>query len=87
MSGIVGEQVTIVRAGSIASEGHSMKNISLAGATLLALVTACPAIAADMPARGYKAPPPVVLDSWTGFYVGAALGWKEQRSKIGRAHV
>jgi outer membrane immunogenic protein len=42
---------------------------------LLALVTA-PAMAADLPAKApvYKAPPPPVW-SWTGFYVGANVGY------------
>jgi outer membrane immunogenic protein len=43
------------------------------------------AMSADMATKPVyaKSPvmaPAVVVDSWTGFYVGAALGWKEERS-------
>ena len=50
-----------------------MKNVTLATAALLALA-AVPAGAADMP---LKAPvkAPVVLDPWTGFYVGGNAGY------------
>jgi outer membrane immunogenic protein len=44
---------------------------------------AVPAIAADMaPAPVYKAPVPVVLPTWTGFYVGLNAGgaWSENNS-------
>ena len=46
----------------------------LLGSIAVASLIAGPAVAADLP---LKAPPPaVVYDSWTGFYVGAALGGK-----------
>ena len=54
--------------------GGVMKKVLLASAAFVALTVAGSANAADMPV--YKAPPPVVYDSWTGFYVGAALGGK-----------
>jgi opacity protein-like surface antigen len=39
-------------------------------------VLAVPAMAADMaPAPYYKAPVPVVLPAWTGFYVGVNGGY------------
>ncbi len=59
-----------------------MKKVSFANAAFVALLTVGPAIAADVPAPVYKsAPPPfVVQDSWTGFYIGTALGWKEGNS-------
>jgi len=51
-----------------------MKRILLASAGLFALMAAAPANAADI-APVYKAPP-VVYSSWTGLYVGVALGAK-----------
>jgi outer membrane immunogenic protein len=50
-----------------------MKNIMLAGLTLVALATAGPAVAADMPVKALVAPP--VVDPWTGFYVGGNAGY------------
>jgi outer membrane immunogenic protein len=43
---------------------------------------AAPAVAADLPARTYKAPPPVVIPvyDWTGFYIGGNGGWGEARN-------
>jgi outer membrane immunogenic protein len=40
------------------------------------------AIAADLAARPYKAPPPVVaaIYDWSGFYIGANGGWGESRN-------
>jgi outer membrane immunogenic protein len=43
----------------------------------LAAVIAGPAMAADMP---LKAPPPVIVYSWTGCYVGAHVGGKSSRA-------
>jgi len=48
--------------------GVIMNKLFVGGVAIVALI-AGPAIAADMPA-----PAPVVVDSWTGFYVGASLG-------------
>jgi outer membrane immunogenic protein len=50
------------------------KALGLVGATLL---FAGPALAADLgkPAPFYKAPPPPVVFSWTGFYVGGHGGY------------
>ncbi len=50
-----------------------MKKSSL-GIALLALASAGSAMAADLPIYT-KAPPPVVLDPWTGFYVGGNVGY------------
>ncbi len=52
-----------------------MKKLLLAGVGLVALVAGSPANAADI-APVYKAPPPVAYSSWTGLYVGVALGAK-----------
>jgi len=52
-----------------------MKKLLLAGAAFCALIA--PAMAADMPAQApvyTKAPPPVPVFSWTGFYIGGNAG-------------
>ncbi len=48
-----------------------MKKLVLTAVGLVAL-SAAPALAADLPARVYKAPPPVVapIYNWSGFYIG-----------------
>jgi outer membrane immunogenic protein len=48
-----------------------MKNLLFVG-SLLAVVTAGPAVAADLPAT-YKAPPPAVFN-WSGCYLGGQIG-------------
>jgi outer membrane immunogenic protein len=53
-----------------------MKRLLLAGFAVGALIA--PAVAADAPpapAPYYPAPLPPVVWSWTGFYIGANLGW------------
>ncbi len=58
-----------------------MKKILLGTIALVALSGS--AMAADLPARPYKAPPPVAVApiyDWTGFYIGANGGWAESRS-------
>jgi outer membrane immunogenic protein len=52
-----------------------MKKLLL-GSVALAAMIAGPAMAADMP---LKAPPPVVVFSWTGCYVGGHVGGKTGR--------
>jgi outer membrane immunogenic protein len=53
----------------------------LLGSIALVAVVAGPAMAADLPvkARVYKAPPPVVVYSWTGCHIGANAGGAWQR--------
>ena len=53
-----------------------MKKILLTAAALATFVAA-PAMAADLRAPAYKAPPPppVPVYSWTGCYVGAGGGY------------
>jgi len=51
--------------------------------TLGLVAMAAPAVAADLPARTYKAAPPPVMAAvydWTGFYIGAngGYGWSNQ---------
>ena len=51
--------------------------------TLGLVAMAAPAVAADLPARTYKAPPmvaPVLIYDWTGFYIGAngGYGWSHR---------
>ena len=44
--------------------------------TLGVVAMAAPAVAADLPARTYTAPPPMVaIYDWTGFYIGGNGGW------------
>jgi outer membrane immunogenic protein len=55
--------------------GLDLKAQLLAGAAIVALVAAGPALAADLP---LKAPPPVVAAwNWSGFYIGGhgGYGW------------
>ena len=54
-----------------------MKKISVAVVGVAVLGFASSASAADMAARPYKAPPPMVapIYNWTGFYIGANGGW------------
>jgi outer membrane immunogenic protein len=56
-----------------------MKTYLFSGVALGALVMAAPAMAADMPVKAPKAP--IVLPySWTGFYVGANVGYSWGRA-------
>lgn len=57
-----------------------MKKFLLCTVGIAAL--AGPAVAADLPARPYKAPPPVIspLYDWSGFYIGANGGWGSSRN-------
>jgi outer membrane immunogenic protein len=54
-----------------------MNRLLIAGVALTALI-GTPALAADMAAPVYKAPPPppAPVYSWTGFYIGLNAGWK-----------
>jgi outer membrane immunogenic protein len=56
-----------------------MKKVLLAAVGSVGLLgVAAPAVAADLPARTYKAPPmvaPVLIYDWTGFYIGGNGGW------------
>ena len=54
-----------------------MKKMSAVAIGMAVLGFASSASAADMAARPYKAPPPVVapIYDWTGFYIGANGGW------------
>jgi outer membrane immunogenic protein len=52
----------------------SMKKLLIAAVGIVAL--ASPALAADMaPAPAYKAPPPVLAPSWTGFWISGGFGY------------
>jgi outer membrane immunogenic protein len=53
---------------------YPMKKLILAGAAVLALASAMPATAADIPVPAYQPARAVVLFSWTGFYIGAHGG-------------
>jgi outer membrane immunogenic protein len=57
-----------------------MKKLLLGTVGLVALSGS--AMAADLPARTYKAPPPVIapIYDWTGFYIGANGGWADSHN-------
>jgi outer membrane immunogenic protein len=57
-----------------------MKKFLLCTVGMAAL--AGPAVAADLSARPYKAPPPIVspLYDWSGFYIGINGGWGSSRN-------
>jgi outer membrane immunogenic protein len=57
-----------------------MKKVILGTLGLVALSGS--AMAADLPARAYKAPPPVMaaIYDWSGFYIGANGGWGQSRN-------
>jgi outer membrane immunogenic protein len=59
-----------------------MKKLFLAAIGIATLWLAAPASAADMAARPYKAPPPVLapIYDWTGFYIGANGGWGQSHN-------
>jgi len=59
-----------------------MKKLFLAAIGIATLGLAAPASAADMAARPYKAPPPVLapIYDWTGFYIGANGGWGQSHN-------
>jgi outer membrane immunogenic protein len=59
-----------------------MKTVLLASAGLLVLSAFAPASAADMAARApyVKAPPPVAIYNWTGFYLGGFGGYASEDS-------
>jgi outer membrane immunogenic protein len=70
----------VVKESQATKQENSMKKFLLS--TLSVVAMAAPAIAADLPARPYKAPPPVVMPvyDWTGFYIGGNGGWGESRN-------
>jgi outer membrane immunogenic protein len=53
-----------------------MKKFLLTTVALVALGATVPALAADLPSRGYTKAPPYVapLYNWTGFYIGGHIG-------------
>lgn len=58
-----------------------MKRILIAGAAVVALLSATSAFAADLPARVYtKAPVMAVVYDWTGFYIGGNAGYSWGRA-------
>ena len=61
-----------------------MKKFAVLGAVVAALAFAAPANAADVPVRGpiYKAAPAPVFN-WTGFYIGAHVGYGWGDSGVG----
>jgi outer membrane immunogenic protein len=57
-----------------------MKKVLFGTLGLVAMVA--PAVAADLPAQTYKAPPPVIAPMyyWTGFYIGGNGGYGSSRN-------
>jgi outer membrane immunogenic protein len=68
--------------GSDGDGDSKMKKLFLAAIGTATLGLAAPASAADMAARPYKAPPPVLapIYDWTGFYIGANGGWGQSHN-------
>jgi outer membrane immunogenic protein len=58
-----------------------MKKLFLASVALVALNAGGSALAADMPVKARRAPPPPPVYSWTGCYIGVngGYGWHQQR--------
>jgi outer membrane immunogenic protein len=57
-----------------------MKNFLLGTVGLVAMGIAAPAFAADLPEKPItKAPPPVPIYDWSGFYIGGNGGWGTER--------
>ena len=63
---------------------RSMKRLLLATVSALALVSARPALAADLGRMPVKAAPPapVRVFSWTGCYLGGHVGWGWGRTRL-----
>jgi outer membrane immunogenic protein len=60
-----------------------MKKFWFGSIALALLAFAGSALAADMgTAPIYKAPPPIIVPSWTGFYVGAGVGLRASRADV-----
>ncbi len=59
-----------------------MKKFLLGAVGFVALVSAAPASAADLAARPYTKPPPMIaaIYDWSGFYIGANGGWGSGRN-------
>ena len=60
-------------AGALTS-GASMKKLAFAGTVIAAMAAGLPALAADMPVKAVR-PAPVVVDNWTGPYIGINGGY------------
>ena len=60
-----------------------MKKFLLGTVGLVALGMAAPAVAADLAARPYKAPPVMVspVYDWSGFYIGMNGGWGQSSTR------
>jgi outer membrane immunogenic protein len=59
--------------------GDFMRKVFIASIACCALVA--PAVAADLPPKLVKAAPaPVPVATWDGFYVGASVGWQQNKS-------
>src|SRR4051794_29465847 len=60
-----------------------MKTFLLGTVGLVALGMAAPAVAADLAARPYKAPPVMVspVYDWSGFYIGVNGGWGQSSTR------
>ena len=50
-----------------------LRRLLIATSGLIALAGS--AVAADMPLKAAPLPAPVPVFSWTGFYIGAQVGW------------
>jgi outer membrane immunogenic protein len=57
------------------------RRLFLAATAIPPLLAGVPATAADIAVKApnYKAPPPLIVYNWTGFYIGGSVGWAHQR--------
>lgn len=63
--------------------GEYMRTLLLASASVIAIASAAPANAADLPRRAPAVMAPVEMPfSWTGLYVGAHVGWGNSHLNI-----
>jgi outer membrane immunogenic protein len=52
-----------------------MRRLAFFCSALVATTLALPALAADIPVKAVRAAPPIIVDHWTGFYIGVNGGY------------
>jgi outer membrane immunogenic protein len=61
-----------------------MRRLAFLGSVLVATTLGLPALAADIPVKAVRPAPPIIIDHWTGFYVGVNGGysWGSARTDL-----